>query len=157
MFSYISSVCRGEKKNSLNVLSHFLIMAWRCWIMLSPSFNVSFCFLCNWLPVFLRVRWSSLMVFFKLVRRSCVPSVFLFPICLPPAKQRAADWALPQQYPAGSRLGHNFHGVRQNYQTLVSVSPKDLSKAVPKGKSKLLRCSPVCPHNSHTTLQNKTA
>lgn len=54
-------------------------------------------------------------------------------MCLPPAKQRAADRTLPQQYPAGSRLGHNVHGVRQDYCTLVSLSCEKWSKAIKRG------------------------
>lgn len=100
---------------------------------MSPSFNVWFCLLCNGLPLVLKLIWASLMAFSMLVIGSCKLSVF-FPMCLPTAKQRAADRTLPQQYPAGSRLGHNIHGVRQDYCSLVSLSCEKLSKAVKRGK-----------------------
>lgn len=103
---------------------------------MSPSFNVWFLFLVRLITI-LKCRWASLMVISMLVFWE-LPTKCFFPICLPPAKQRAADRTLPQQYPAGSCLGHNVHGVRQDYWTPVSLSCDKFSK--PRSNSRLPMC-----------------
>lgn len=110
--------------------------------------SVWFCFLCDWLII--KFRWASLMVISMLINGSCVLSVF-FTICLPPAKQRAADRTLPQQYPPWSRLGINVPGVRQDYWTLVSLSCEKLSKS--RRNSRLL-CSVPSNYESISPLDD---